>query len=258
MASAVSFARVAFSLVALGGLAGPAASGPLVQPCKVADQYLALNGKLDRAASHIKTGDPFRILVVGSSSTAGVGATLPAKTFTKRLEAELESRLPGIDVDVVAKGVGGETAVGAEARMAKEVAAAKPDLVIWQIGTNDVYRKIDVATFRKVAAEGLAEISAAGVDVAMLDPQYVPQDETLYGPYLDVITKLSAETGVPVARRFEAMKAVAKAGGAAMISGDRLHMNDSGHACVGAFLAEALDRKLAPPPAAIAEAPRPT
>lgn len=258
MASAVSLARIGLALVLVGAAAGSASTEPLVAPCKVADQYLALNGKLDRAAAHLKAGDPFKILVVGSSSTAGVGATQPARSYTKRLETELERRLPGVDVDVVAKGVGGETALGAEARMAKEVAATKPDLVIWQIGTNDVYRKIDLATFARTAEEGLADIKAAGVDVALLDPQYVPQDEALYVPYLEAIGKISSATGVPVARRYEAMKAVARAGGSAMISRDRLHMNDDGHACVGAFLAEALDRKLAPLPPAIAQAHRPT
>lgn len=256
MTSVVSLARIGLSFVLLAVVAGSASTEPLVAPCKVADQYLSLQGKLDRAAAHLKDGDPFRILVVGSSSTAGVGATQPARSYTKRLETELELRLPGVDVDVVAKGIGGETSLGAEARMAKEVAAAKPDLVIWQIGTNDVYRKIDLATFTKTAREGLADIAAAGVDVALMDPQYVPQDEAAYSPYLEAITKISSETGVPVARRFDAMRAVAKAGGAAMISKDKLHMNDEGHACVGAFLAEALDRKLAPTPPAIAQAQR--
>jgi len=258
MASASSLVRLALTLGLVAAAGGSASTEPLTAPCRVADQHLALNGKLDRAAAHLKDGDPFKILVVGSSSTAGVGATRPERAYTKRLEAELERRLPGVDVDVVARGVGGETAIGAEARMTSEAKAARPDLVIWQIGTNDVYRKIDLATFSRTAEEGLADIRAAGVDVALLDPQYVPQDEAAYGPYLAAIGKISAETGAPVARRFEAMKAVAKAGGAAMISGDRLHMNDDGHACVGAFLAEALDRKLAPLPPAIAEAHRPT
>lgn len=258
MASVSSLVRVAFAIAAVALVGKSSQAEPLAAPCKVADQYLALNGKLDRAAARLKDGDPFRILVVGSSSTAGVGASVSVKAYTKRLETELESRLAGVDVEVVARGVGGETAVGAEARMVKEVTAAKPDLVIWQIGTNDVYRKIDLASFRAVATRGLKDIAAAGIDAAMLDPQYVPQDEAIYAPYVAALTELSAQTGVPLARRFEAMKAVAKAGGSAMISGDKLHMNDEGHACVGAFLAEALDRKLAPLPPAIAEAHRPT
>ncbi|WP_245258630.1 SGNH/GDSL hydrolase family protein [Methylopila sp. M107] len=245
--------------VAVVALASPAAvADPMFAPCKVADADLSMAGKLDRAAKRLKDADDFRILVVGSSSTAGVGATSPSKAYTARLETELEQRLAGVDVSVVARGIGGETAVGAEARLKTEIGAAKPDLVIWQIGTNDVYRKIDVAAFRSIAERGIADITAAGVDVALLDPQYVPQDEALYTPYIGVLKQISAATGVPIARRYDAMKSIAKSGGAAMISGDRLHMNDTGHACVGAFLAEALDRKIAPLPPAMVEAHRPT
>lgn len=248
------------SVLRAGVLAGCAAIGvtavtaePLKTPCRVADDYLALNGRLDRAAVHVKDQDAFRILVIGSSSTAGVGATSPEKAYTERLESELERRLAGVEVDVVARGIGGETAAGAEGRMAKEIAAAKPDLVLWQIGTNDAARGVDVAAFRAVAARGLQDIAKAGVDAAMLDPQFVPQNEASYAPYIAALDALSAETGVPVAHRYAAMRALTKAGAADMLSRDRLHMNDSGHACVGAFLAEALGRKLAPLPA-VAEA----
>lgn len=252
------------SVLRAGALAGCAAIGvsavtaePLKTPCRVADEYLALNGKLDRAIAHLKDRDAFTILVIGSSSTAGVGATAPEKAYTERLESELERRLAGVEVDVVARGIGGETAAGAEARMAKEIAGAKPDLVVWQIGTNDAARKVDLAAFREVATRGLGDIARAGVDVAMLDPQFVPQDEASYAPYIASLDALSAATGVPVAHRYAAMRTLTKAGGADMLSRDRLHMNDTGHACVGAFLAEALGRKLAPLPA-VAEATKRT
>lgn len=258
MASFVSSVRIAAAIAALALVSPAVVAEPLNAPCKVADANLSMSGRLDRAAGKLKRAQALRILVVGSSSTAGVGASSPVKSYTSRLETELEQRLSGVDVSVVARGVGGETAVGAEARMIKEIGSSKPDLVIWQIGTNDVYRKVDLDAFRDIAQRGLAEIAAAGVDVAMLDPQYVPQDEALYAPYLSVLQQISASTGVPIARRFEAMKTIAKSGGAAMISGDRLHMNDVGHACVGAFLAEALDRKIAPTPPAMVEAHRPT
>lgn len=252
------------SVLRAGLLAGFAAIGvsavtaePMKAPCRVADEHLALNGKLDRAIVHIKDGDVFKVLVIGSSSTAGVGATSPERSYTERLETELERRLAGVEVDVVASGIGGETAAGAEKRMSKVIAAVKPDLVVWQIGTNDAARKVDVAAFRDVAVRGLSDIAKAGVDVALLDPQFVPQDEALYAPYVATLDQLSAATGVPVAHRYAAMRALAKAGAADMLSRDRLHMNDSGHACVGAFLAEALGRKLAPTPA-VAEATKRT
>ncbi|HEY0291698.1 MAG TPA: SGNH/GDSL hydrolase family protein [Hansschlegelia sp.] len=256
MASLASLLRVGVLLGCAGFCVSGSSAEPLKAPCSVADQYLALNGKLDRAAAHLKDKDAFRILVIGSSSTAGVGATSPDRAYTVRLQDELERRLPGVDVVVIARGVGGEAAAGAEGRLAKEIATVQPDLVVWQIGTNDAARKVDLETFRKQAAQGLAAIAKFGVDVAMLDPQFVPKDEAAYDPYVGAIDALSATTGVPVAHRFAAMRAIAKAGGGAMITRDNLHMNDAGHACVGAFLAEALDRKLAPTPPAVAESHR--
>ncbi|MGA0533760.1 SGNH/GDSL hydrolase family protein [Hansschlegelia sp. KR7-227] len=258
MASFVSLVRAGALLGSIAFGLSAASAAPLLTPCKVSDEALRLGGKLDRAAAELKAGDAFRILVIGSSSTAGVGASAPGKSYTVKLEDELERRLAGVTFDVMARGVGGETAIGAEGRMMKEIAAAKPDLVIWQIGTNDAARKVDLAAFRETALRGLARIAQAGVDAALLDPQYVPNQDAAYAPYLATLDAIASQTGVPLARRYAAMKAIAMAGGGDMISRDRLHMNDAGHACVGAFLAEALDRKLAPIPAPVAEAHRPT
>lgn len=256
MASVISVLRVGvlFGCLAIG--ASAAISQPLRGPCQAPEATLSMNGRLDRAARRLNDPDGFKVLVIGSSSTAGVGATSPDKTYTSRLQDEMEQRLTGVDVTVVARGVGGETAAGADARLAKEIAAARPDLVVWQIGTNDAERGVDVAAFEKIAAHGLALIASTGVDVAMLDPQFVPGDEAQYAPYIAALNEVSVRTGVPLARRFEAMRAIAKAGGSALISRDNLHMNDAGHACVAAFLAEALDRKLEPLSPAVAETGR--
>ncbi|MFD1331860.1 SGNH/GDSL hydrolase family protein [Methylopila musalis] len=248
------------TLLRAGLLAGFAIIGvatgvaePAKTPCRVADNLLVMQGRLDRATSSLKGDDAFRVLVIGSSSTAGVGATSPERAYTERLEQDLSRRLAGVSVEVIARGIGGETAAGAEARMAREIAAAKPDLVVWQIGTNDAARRIAVDVFRETTLKGLAHIAKAGVDVALLDPQFVPQDEAAYAPYLAAIEQVSASAGAPVAHRYAAMRALTQDGATDMLSRDRLHMNDVGHACVGSFLAEALGRKLAPLPA-VAEA----
>jgi lysophospholipase L1-like esterase len=251
----VSALRAGALTCCLALAASAASSEPLKAPCRVADEYLSLSGRLDRVTTDVREDDALRVLVLGSSSTAGVGASAPERAYTGRLEAELERRLAGVSVEVFARGVGGETALGAVARLKREMDATKPDLVIWQIGTNDAVRRVDMAAFRAAAERGLAVIAQAGVDVALLDPQYVAQDEAAYAPYVGAISQIANAAGVALAHRYAAMRSVAKTGGAEMISRDRLHMNDAGHACVGAFLAEALGRKLAPTPA-VAEARR--
>ena len=81
-----------------------------------------------------------RVLAIGSSSTAGVGASSPTATYIAKLETSLEGSLQGMDFDVVGKGMSGEVAQGAADRMKQEVEETKPDLVVWQLGTNDALR----------------------------------------------------------------------------------------------------------------------
>ena len=61
---------------------------------------------LVRVAQRLKTGGPITIVAIGSSSTAGIGASSSAATYPSRLEVELTQRFPGhlITVLTVASG----------------------------------------------------------------------------------------------------------------------------------------------------------
>jgi acyl-CoA thioesterase I len=48
-----------------------------------------------------------RVLAIGSSSTAGVGASSPSATYLAKLETSLEGSLQGMDFDVVGRGLSG-------------------------------------------------------------------------------------------------------------------------------------------------------
>jgi acyl-CoA thioesterase I len=60
---------------------------------------------LEHAPQHIRDRVarklPIKIVAIGSSSTAGFGATSSAATYPSRLEAELKARLPGLPVTVL-------------------------------------------------------------------------------------------------------------------------------------------------------------
>jgi lysophospholipase L1-like esterase len=91
---------------------------------------------LQRLSEALRATHTARILAIGSSSTAGVGASSPARTYVARLETDLEDAIKGTDFEVVGHGSSGEIAQGAADRMKREVEDVKPDLVIWQVGTN--------------------------------------------------------------------------------------------------------------------------
>src|SRR6202034_1864626 len=102
-------------------------------------------GSLPHVASKLASGEPVVIVAFGSSSTAGYGTTSPEFTYPNRLAAQLHRQYSSADITVVNAGKGGEDAPEMTKRLQNEVIDVKPDLVIWQVGTNAVLRNLDPA-----------------------------------------------------------------------------------------------------------------
>lgn len=86
-----------------------------------------------------------KILAVGDSLTAGYG--LPVEDgFTVQLEQELERR--GYDADVINAGISGDTTRGGLSRLAWSL-ADNPDVVILELGANDMLRGLPVERARE-------------------------------------------------------------------------------------------------------------
>src|SRR6476660_9867431 len=111
---------------------------------------------LPRLSRALRTTRTARILAIGSSSTAGIGASSPSRTYVARLETNLETALTGTDFDVVGHGLSGELAQGAADRMKREVEEIKPDRVIWQVGTNDALRHVALNDLTRCLGKTLA------------------------------------------------------------------------------------------------------
>ena len=189
-----------------------------------------------------------KILAIGSSSIAGWGASRYEAGFVPLLQTDLRARLPNVRVEVVNRGVGGETAHETVARMEAEIAFHRPDLVIWQVGTNDVMR---ARPWNDVAVDlqrGEDILTRANVDVLLIDPQRLPPDEINVntrgrndelGEAARLIALEGDRVGYAVQRRFDAM-----AGWTRLLRGgvgpDDLHLNDEGYACWAAITGEGL------------------
>lgn len=198
-----------------------------------------------RLAEAIRRRRPVRIVAFGSSSTAGAGASAPWHAYPARLELALREALPGLAVTVLNRGVGGEDADAMLARLERDVIAAAPDLVVWQVGANAALRGMDKADFQRFLREGLARLRAAGIDVVLMDNQRAPRIAARPG-HRDYDAMLSAAAaavpGVALFSRGALMDGWAAAGlppGAALIE-DGLHHNDLGYRCLADALAGAL------------------
>jgi lysophospholipase L1-like esterase len=223
-------------------LAAPAAAET---DCAAPAALTRLEAPLPRTAARIRAGEPLRIVAIGSSSTAGFGASAPGKAYPPLLAAELRRRLPGQKVEVLNRGIGGEEAGDMVRRLDQDVLRAGADLAIWQLGTNSVTREHDLVRFEQVVRGGLERIRRAGIDLLLMDLQYAPK-VTVHPQHLEMerrIDALAAEGAVPVFHRFALMRHWIASGQLTlrrMLSPDELHLNDLSYRCLALGLAEAI------------------
>ena len=238
----------------LGLLMAATATPALAQApaaCPVSAEHVVANGGLEKSRAAVARGR-LTVLAMGSSSIEGAGASRRDLGFVPLLEAGLRRRLPGVEVTVINKGIGGETARDTADRLERETAAARPDLVIWQLGANDVLRDRPVDDFFADFRRGETVLDRAGVDVLLIDPQRLPEgtpNPAFRGrnPALGEISRLidleGGRVGYAVLHRFEAMGGWSglERGG---VGPDDLHLNDQGYACWAETTAEGLAASL--------------
>ncbi len=194
-------------------------------------------------SSAVRANRPVRVLAIGSSSTVGVGASSPSATYVAKLETTLEGTFKGLDFDVLGRGISGEEAQAAADRMKKEVEQAKPDLVVWQVGTNDAIRHVSIDSFKDCLRNTLAWLKERRIDAVLIDPQYgeaLTKDEH-YEKVVAAIAEIAREARVLLVDRFEAMRELHRVHGDRFyLTSDNLHMNDTGHRCMAEQLARSI------------------
>jgi acyl-CoA thioesterase I len=184
-----------------------------------------------------------RVLAIGSSSTVGIGASRAANTYVAKLEVDLEAAFKGVDFDVFGSGIGGEIAEGQSARMKQTVEEVRPDLVLWQVGTNDALRHVDIGAFKACLRRTLTWLADNKFDVMMVDPQYSDHltKDAYYEQVVAAVSEIAKEQRVLLVDRFEAMRQLSKERGDAFyLASDQLHLNDAGHRCMAEQLARAI------------------
>jgi lysophospholipase L1-like esterase len=230
------------AVLAIGVIPAAASADPA--DCSAPPSLSAILPGLERSAARLEAKQPLLIVAVGSSSTAGTGASGPDKTYPSQLQADLRRRFPGEDLTVLNRGKGGEDAGEELARLDRDVVAAHPDLVIWQLGTNAVLRRDDLDADAGLMERGVAILKSDGIDVVLMDLQYAPR--VLNRPAYPAMEQLIADTArqgdVGLYRRFDIMRYWQENDRfpAGMTAVDGLHMTDPSYACLGTNLADAL------------------
>jgi acyl-CoA thioesterase I len=225
--------------------------------CRAPTRLTRLDHPLRQTARRLASGQPLVIVAIGSSSTAGAGASSPSASYPSRLAVELQKLLRSHDITVLNRGVNGEETPNMMARFATGVIAERPQLVLWQVGTNSVLRDHPLKPHAVELRHGIEQLKEAGADVILIDPQYAPRvlAKAETPGMVDQIALAAREENVDLFRRFDIMRDWYENQHRSFdvfVSRDGLHMNDWGYACWAKLLASGIAQAASPPIASVA------
>ena len=213
--------------------------------CTAPADLVRLVNPLKRVAQRVAAGQPLTIVAIGSSSTAGAGASSPAMNYPSRLAVELQAMYPSLPITVFNRGVNGEESRDMLARFDRDLFAQHPDLVLWQVGSNSVLRDRPLGEANTALHDGLKRLREAGPDVVLINPQYAPKVITKHDVdgMVDLIHLTAKETNVDLFERFAIMRywrLTEDIPFSTFISPDELHMNDWSYGCIAKLLAQTI------------------
>jgi lysophospholipase L1-like esterase len=228
-------------------IAAPAATDDLdavfaSQSCAITKALSQFDAPIARMTKRIDAHEPVTIVALGSSSTAGAGASGPAYSYPSRLARELKHRFPRESINVINLGANGEEAPDMMIRM-NTALAHKPDLILWQVGTNAILRDKSVPDVGNSLEAGIQRIKDSGSDVLLIDPQFAPavNAKPAVNDMVGLIGWVAKRAHVPLFRRYVAMRHWHDEQAISFdhfITADGIHMNDWGYSCFARLLAD--------------------
>jgi len=176
--------------------------------CAVPDNLLLFDNNLTRVATAAGKQHQLAISVLGTGSSMLAGAEGPSLAYPARLEAALNQRLSKVTVKVSTRTKNGQTADIMRRSMKDLLVGEKPDLVIWQTGTVDAIRRVELDEFRAALEDGVETLQAGGSDVMLMNMQYSPRTESMIpvGPYVDEMRAVAQQRDVPLFDRLSIMR----------------------------------------------------
>jgi acyl-CoA thioesterase-1 len=217
----------------------PAVPSPYSPGCQAGGLAIAGESPLPNVAAALEKRKTIKILAIGATA-----AKRRARgSYTDQIERLLEQALRGIDVVIVNRGVSGELAADAAVRIKNEVALEEPDLVLWQIGTNDALAYVPLNELQDTVTDTIRWLKEHKVDVVLAGLQYVKgmAQDSHYAAVRELMRKIAAEENVLIVRRYEAMQLVdqgAKPGGEFVP--DEFERTEAGYSCLAQYIARTI------------------
>lgn len=226
--AAASIAALLLALAACGGGA-PSSSAPSSSPSSSPAPTPVSAAAEPPAASTRGEPAPPRVVFLGDSLTAGYGLG-EEQAFPALLEERFAAR--GLPIRVVNAGVSGDTSAGGLARL-DWVLAARPDVLVVELGANDGLRGLDLATTEANLRRIVERARNAGARVLLVGMRIPPNYGPEYaGEFEAMFPRLAAELDLPLVPFL-----LAGVGGEPDLNlPDGIHPNAEGHRRVAAVV----------------------
>lgn len=213
--------------------------------CRAPAELVQSRAAFHRLGRAVKAREPIRILVMGTSSSLGAGTSGPDAAYPARLAARLSSEWDGLPVSVINVARAGMTAADMAARMPALLAESRAQLVVWQTGTVDAMRGVDLNEFAQAIDRGIGVATAAGADLLIVDSQYGGPLASMRNveAYLDYLVQIVRGWNVALFRRYAIMRHWSEAGLIDLAPSGRPEQRrtaDRVHDCLAQLLAETI------------------
>ena len=175
--------------------------------CDVPAEVLAGARPMPSALRSSQTG-PLRVLVLGSGSITGPGASGPHASWPARLQSLLEARFPGRSVEISVRGGRGVTVTDHLALLRDGLGHDAPALVLWQAGTVEAVRGLDPDEMGEAMRQGSERIRRQGADLIIMDQQFSRflRANTNIEPYREKLRLVAAAAGASFFGRYDLMQ----------------------------------------------------
>ena len=229
-----------------GGLLAQQAPGSTEQDayskdCRTPGVKIVLERPLPHTLAALRDRKIIKILTIGAS--ASPGSDPAGGGYQDIIEDVLERTISGLDVQIIDRGISGELARDAAERLKTEVALTEPDLVLWQVGTNDALSQIPVEEFQETVTEAIHWLRERNVDVVLVGLHYLRnmRSDPHYQAIRATLTRIIDSERVLRIGRYEAMEVIERirqassAGRASAFS-----LTEEGYSCMAEYVVRAI------------------
>jgi acyl-CoA thioesterase-1 len=213
--------------------------------CDVPSELTRVEVTLPHLSETLRAGNLVKIVAIGGASTTGAAAGSPNLAYPHRLQEILNHWYPAVPITVVNKGVPRQTAQQMLERFPSDVLAEDPILVIWETGTTDAVRGVEIDDFAAALQGGIDQLKTRKIDIILVDMQFSRSTVTVidFERYLTTLHRVGEVNELYVFPRFDMMRYWSEQN---VFNFDRVAKNEraslaaSVYECIGGKLAEAI------------------